>query len=57
MVQALNVDEEIYSECLAKIQQLEPSGVGARTIEECLIIQMRDNNINDEIIESIIQND
>jgi len=39
-----NVDvteKEIYS-ALAKIQKLEPAGVGARDLQECLLLQIRD---------------
>jgi RNA polymerase sigma-54 factor len=39
-----NIDatEEEIERTLRKIQSLDPAGVGARTLQECLILQMRD---------------
>jgi RNA polymerase sigma-54 factor len=34
------VDSDTIREVLAKIQQLEPVGIGARSIKECLLIQL-----------------
>lgn len=42
---------------LKAVQSLEPSGIGSRSIEECLIIQLRENEKHDEILENIIKND
>lgn len=36
----LNVSEQLWELCLNKLHQLEPAGVGARTLEECLLIQL-----------------
>jgi len=38
---AFDCDEETVSELLAVLQSLEPYGVGARTLSECLCIQLR----------------
>lgn len=57
IIKQLNIDEIIFEECLAKIQQLEPSGVGARTLSECLVIQMHQLGLYNELLENIIFND
>lgn len=38
------------------IQSLEPSGIGARNLSECLLIQIKNLGINDKLIEHIIKN-
>ena len=42
---------------LTVVQSLEPSGVGARGLPECLIIQLRHQNIHNSTLEKIIQFD
>ena len=37
----IETDEEELGEILEIIQQLEPAGVGARTLDECLILQLK----------------
>ena len=39
-----NIDatEEEIEDILTKVQELDPAGVGARTLQECLILQIRD---------------
>ncbi|WP_343346872.1 RNA polymerase factor sigma-54 [Terrisporobacter petrolearius] len=53
----LNIDNNYFEECLKNIQQLEPSGIGSRSLSECLLIQMKNKNINDDILKSIIIED
>ncbi|MGL5507041.1 MAG: RNA polymerase factor sigma-54 [Paraclostridium sp.] len=53
----INIDEDTFEDCLYHIQQLEPSGVGARNLKECLIIQMENQGIYDEKLVSIIEED
>ena len=50
--------EEILS-VLKKIQELDPPGVGARSLKECLLIQLRRKNSKESIDNSIkiIEND
>lgn len=57
IIESLNIDEDIFEKCLIKVQNLEPSGVAARSLEECLIIQLNNLRIFDEILESIIRHD
>ena len=57
IIEYLNIKEELFNKCLEKIQQLEPIGVGARNLSECLIIQIRNRNIKDIKLEKIIRED
>ncbi|HSG46595.1 MAG TPA: RNA polymerase factor sigma-54 [Longimicrobiales bacterium] len=40
---------------LARIQTLEPTGVGARSVQECILIQMRQEGLEDSLEYRIIQ--
>src|SRR5262249_46343490 len=40
---------------LAKLQKLEPPGVGARTIEECLLLQVNNETPHRELVRALIQ--
>ena len=42
--QNIFVDEEELEQILAEVQDLEPNGVGARDLKECLLIQLRKKN-------------
>ena len=42
--QNIFVDEEELEHILAEVQDLEPHGVGARDLKECLLIQLRKKN-------------
>ena len=39
--QNVNTDEQEVLDILAQIQKLDPPGVGARTLEECLLLQLQ----------------
>ncbi len=51
----LRISSEDVAKGLKLVQSLEPYGIGARTIKECLIIQSINLNILDDNIEKIIQ--
>ncbi len=53
----VEVSEEIFKEALKVVQTLEPSGIAARNLSECLLIQIEDRGIYDEILEKIIVED
>ncbi len=53
----LNVEKEEFEKSLSIIQQLEPVGVGARDLVECLIIQANNKGIYDEELIKIIKED
>ena len=54
IVKELNISLEDGERALEIVQDLEPFGIGARNIKECLIIQSRKLNIFDEKMEKII---
>lgn len=56
LAKELNISEEVVEKALELVQSLEPYGIGARSIKECLLIQSLKLNILDDIIEKIILN-
>ncbi|MCA1040391.1 RNA polymerase factor sigma-54 [Bacillus infantis] len=50
----LCVSEEEAAEALAELQLLEPAGIGARTLQECLLLQVQRLLCPDELAEVII---
>ena len=57
MASELGVSIKDYIKCLKMVQQLEPAGIGARNLSECLLIQLSDEDKKDSILESIIMDD
>lgn len=57
VIENLNIDSSTYKRCKKYIQSLEPSGVGGKNLEESLIIQLRNLDIKDKLLEDIIKND
>ncbi len=51
----LDVDREEVEKVLKIIQQFDPVGIGARTLQECLLIQMEEFDPNDEIAIDILR--
>jgi RNA polymerase sigma-54 factor len=56
IAESLLVTEELVEECLAVIQTLEPAGIGARNLQECLLMQLYYQNPNNELAQTIITN-
>ncbi len=50
-----NEEENIVESILQIIQSFDPPGVGARTIEECLLLQLRFLDVKDEKIYQLIK--
>lgn len=50
----LRVMEDSVEECLAIIQTLEPAGIGARNLQECLLMQIYYLNPDNELAQKII---
>ena len=48
--------EEEIDDVLDTIQRLEPNGVGARDLKECLLIQLRNSKLKNNIVEKIVEN-
>ncbi|HEY2420292.1 MAG TPA: RNA polymerase factor sigma-54 [Neobacillus sp.] len=42
--------EAFVEDCLAIIQTLEPAGIGARNLQECLLLQLENNELAQKII-------
>lgn len=57
IIKELHIDNDLFLKCLNKIQRLEPSGIGARNLSECLLIQIKNKDIKNVILESIIKED
>lgn len=57
IIEILNINEKTFFSCLKEIQQLEPAGVGARNLSECLIIQMHSLGIYNKVLEEIVNTD
>lgn len=57
IIKELEIDENYFVKCLNYIQKLEPSGIGAKSLIECLLIQVENKNMNDSILKSIIKED
>ena len=52
----LKVSQEEIDDALEMIQDFEPEGVGARSLKECLLIQVREHNFeSDELEEMLIR--
>lgn len=56
IAESLKVSEELVEECLAVLQTLEPAGIGARNLQECLLMQTYYENPNNELALNIIAN-
>lgn len=57
IIKELDINHDLFLKCLNNIQKLEPSGIGARSLSECLLIQIENRDIKDVILESIIKED
>ena len=57
IIKELHIDNDLFLKCLNKIQRLEPSGIGARNLSESLLIQIKNKDIKNVILESIIKED
>lgn len=53
----LNINDDTFKKCLEIVQQLEPIGIGARSLSESLIIQLRNLGIQNKLLENIISKD
>lgn len=57
ILKKLKISQDEFDICLNIIQRLEPSGIGARNLIECLLIQINNNDIYDDILCNIIADD
>ena len=56
IAKAENVSVDAVEDILDVVQRLDPTGVGARNLAECLLIQLRDNHQKNGIVEKIVEN-
>lgn len=54
LIKELNISKELACKSLKLIQGLEPAGIGARSLSECLLIQLERKGIHDVFLEEII---
>lgn len=52
----LNISENELDVCLKRIQELEPAGIAARSLQECLLLQLERQGKSDSIEAAIVQN-
>ncbi|NMD68917.1 RNA polymerase factor sigma-54 [Bacillus sp. DNRA2] len=50
----LQISGSIAEECLHMLQKLEPAGIGARNLQECLLIQIQRQKKRNQLAEEII---
>lgn len=55
IIGTLKISEKTYNKAIDVIQSFEPNGVGARSLQECLIIQLKAMDKYDDLTEHIIQ--
>lgn len=54
--QDLQVPQEQVEKILQLIQNFEPAGVGARNLRECLLLQLKQKNMQEKELEQLIEN-
>ncbi|MDO4719080.1 MAG: RNA polymerase factor sigma-54 [Peptostreptococcaceae bacterium] len=52
-----NTSVEIFGKALSAVQSLEPAGIGARSVEECLLIQLSEQSCVDQTLRRMIKED
>ena len=55
LVAALHISCEEVEKAISLIQQFEPAGVGARTVQECLILQLKRNCQDSPLLVKIVE--
>jgi RNA polymerase sigma-54 factor len=56
LAQTENIPIQDLEDILDTIQRFDPPGVGARNLQECLLIQLRDHGLKNGIVEKIVLN-
>lgn len=54
LIETLSVSMEAFEDVLDVIHRMDPGGVGARDLKECLLLQVRNMRIKNGIVEKII---
>ena len=56
IAQRCKVTEQFANDCWQKVKDLEPEGIGAANLQECLLIQLEKKKDRDQIAEEIVKN-
>lgn len=56
LIRLLNSDMETIRAAISLVQTFDPTGVGARDLKECLLIQIRSWNLGGTLVEKILLN-
>jgi RNA polymerase sigma-54 factor len=56
LAQTLNLPSEEIAKVLSLIQQFEPIGVGSRSVQECLLLQLKKDDSADPLLLEIVEN-
>nr|HOP40817.1 RNA polymerase sigma-54 factor [Geobacteraceae bacterium] len=52
---ACSVDEPFVESLLRKVQEFDPMGIGARNLQECLLIQVRQLGMEGSVVEALLR--
>lgn len=53
---AFNVSDSMLEDAVSILQQLDPPGIGARSLQECLLLQLQKNSDRSLLTEEIVSN-
>jgi RNA polymerase sigma-54 factor len=56
IAEQLNFDEELVEKVLAIIQKFDPTGIASRNLQECLLVQLLEENPRNELAIHMLQN-
>ncbi|OLS35248.1 RNA polymerase factor sigma-54 [Bacillus sp. MRMR6] len=56
IAEKMKLSVELVEDCLIAIQTLEPAGIGARNLQECLLIQIERENSANDLAQTILTN-
>ncbi|WP_028829451.1 RNA polymerase factor sigma-54 [Proteocatella sphenisci] len=56
-VTLLGIDEEAFINVLKKVQNIEPTGICARNLKECLLLQLAKHYEKDDIVIKLVENE
>lgn len=56
-IDVLEISEEKFLEVLKKVQGIEPTGICARNLKECLILQLEKKYDDDDIVIKLVENE
>ena len=54
IARALKIDAEVVEKALKVVQALDPAGIAARTIEECLLLQLERKELGDTLAARVV---